>query len=425
MDGSVAGLGTTGIKAGAAAFFEDVDMSLGIKVSGLVSSTLAELQAIALALKCVLPFSSVNLFFDSQAVLDAYKSQLVLVHPDFHNCCWIEHCHIKNIIRTKNLNVVWCKVKGYSGVLGNNVTDVLANSVFSSECFLPPHLKEHFILADSCMVSSNARHFACDIFQSIHCAHWEVGSGSRVVANNFLADIDWYRSFLVWHLNLHMAANFMSKHTAGTRSYFMKALHHQLPVVIHKHLYNKCYSSVVCLFCGDVEVSDHVFICISNMAVRAHLLNSHAVIWKSFSGLAWSSLCIIQLMSPGASNGVVFTTLCKGVVFNSWFLETVSIFGDSKIAGRLVVDFVWNFCLAFRDEVWLVHAKHRTLMKKNGLIPKDSSMPVFVSGLSTTFSAGVVKLLGISEAFSVSSGLCKACLFFFGIGNLAFVHIDI
>ncbi|KAG9297556.1 hypothetical protein G9A89_007631 [Geosiphon pyriformis] len=290
-DGSVAGLRTTGIKAGAAAFFEDVGMGLGIEVSGLVSSILVELQAIALALE----------------------------------------------------------------------------------------------------------HFICGIFWSIYCARWEVGSGSKVVVDDLLADIDWYRSSLVWHLDLHMAAGFTSKHTAGACSYFMKALYHQLPVVICKHFYDKCYPSMMCLFCGDVKVSDHMFTCISDMTVYARLLDSHAAIWKSLSGLAWSSSCVMQLMSPDASNGVV--------------------------AGRLVVEFVWDFCLAFRDKVWLVRAKHRTLIEKNGLIPKDGFIPVSVSGLSTTFSADVVKLLGISEAFGISSGLHKTCLFFSGIGNLASVHI--
>ncbi|KAG9307731.1 hypothetical protein G9A89_023296 [Geosiphon pyriformis] len=407
-DGSVAGLGTTGMKAGAAAFFENVGIGLGIEVSGLVSSTLVELQVIALALKCVSPFSSVDLFSNSQAALDACKSELVLVHPEFRNCYWIECHYIKNIIRTKNLNVVWCKIKDHSGVLGNNVADVLANSASSSGCFLSPHLKEHFILADSCMVFGNAKHFARDIFQSIHCTCWKVGSGSRVV-----------------HSDLHMAAGFTSKCTADACLYFMKALHHQLLVAVCKCLYNKCYPSVVCLFCGDVKISDHVFTCIFDMAVHAHLLDFHAAIWKSLSGLAWSSSCVMQLMLPGASNGAVFTALCKGVVFNGWFLKAVSIFGDSKIAGHLVVDFVQDFCLAFRDKIWLVHVKHRTLMKKNELIPKDGSMSVSVFELSTTFFAGVVKLLGISEAFGVSSGLCKTCLFFSGIGNLTSVHIDI
>ncbi|KAG9302180.1 hypothetical protein G9A89_020614 [Geosiphon pyriformis] len=85
MDRFLKGLDTVGCKAGAVVFFKDIDLSLGIDVSGLMSSTLAKMQAIVLALKCVLLSSSVHLFLDSQFTLDAYKSELDLVCPDFHN----------------------------------------------------------------------------------------------------------------------------------------------------------------------------------------------------------------------------------------------------------------------------------------------------------------------------------------------------
>ncbi|KAG9287941.1 hypothetical protein G9A89_017536 [Geosiphon pyriformis] len=84
-DGSLKNLGTAGCKAGAAAFFEDIGLGLNIGISGLMSSTLAELQAIALALECVLLSSSVYLFSDSQSVLNVCKTKLGLVCPDFHN----------------------------------------------------------------------------------------------------------------------------------------------------------------------------------------------------------------------------------------------------------------------------------------------------------------------------------------------------
>ncbi|KAG9306849.1 hypothetical protein G9A89_005750 [Geosiphon pyriformis] len=85
MDRLLSGLETLNIKTGAAVFFEDISMGLGVEVSGLMSSTIIELQAIALALECVLSFQSVDLFLNSQAALDAYKLELKLAHPDFRN----------------------------------------------------------------------------------------------------------------------------------------------------------------------------------------------------------------------------------------------------------------------------------------------------------------------------------------------------
>ncbi|KAG9288373.1 hypothetical protein G9A89_021404 [Geosiphon pyriformis] len=56
MDGSLCGLSTIDIKAGAVVFFQDINSGLGVKVFGLVSSTLMKLQTIALALECVSSF---------------------------------------------------------------------------------------------------------------------------------------------------------------------------------------------------------------------------------------------------------------------------------------------------------------------------------------------------------------------------------
>ncbi|KAG9285638.1 hypothetical protein G9A89_009278 [Geosiphon pyriformis] len=63
--------GSCEIKCGAAVYFSNLDLGIGAKVGGLVFLTMVELQAIALALECVPPNSSVVVYSDSQAVLDA------------------------------------------------------------------------------------------------------------------------------------------------------------------------------------------------------------------------------------------------------------------------------------------------------------------------------------------------------------------
>ncbi|KAG9304324.1 hypothetical protein G9A89_019886 [Geosiphon pyriformis] len=132
-DRSVKNLGTTGCRAGAAAFFKDIDLGLGVCVQDLMLSTLAELQAVVLALECVSVDCSVRLFLDSQAALDAYKSEVDLVCPDFRNWCWVERRHIRNIICGKNLKVSWHKVKGHSSVLGNNCANSIADTAALSD----------------------------------------------------------------------------------------------------------------------------------------------------------------------------------------------------------------------------------------------------------------------------------------------------
>ncbi|KAG9306680.1 hypothetical protein G9A89_004227 [Geosiphon pyriformis] len=357
-DSSLSGLESVNMRSGVVVFFDNINMDMGVKISGLMSSTLAELQMIALALECVPVFSSVSLFLDSQVVLDACRSELSVSHPDFYNRCWIKCCYIANFVCSKRLKITWHKVKSHSGNFGNNHADELAGHAVFSNLILPSPPPLTFC----------SQYF---LFYSL--------SALGI----------WFRSAFVWHPDSHMAAGSTSKHTAGIYTYFIKALHRRLPVAVHKRLYNRSYPSVICLFCGCVEVSDH----------------------KNISSLCHSTFSVSQFLSSCVLNTLFHIALCKEFVFKEWFHEAVSVFGDFKNAGVKVVNFVRALCLAFRDEIWSVHAKHHAFIEKRNLIPYDSSMPDFKSGLSFIYSAGVIKLLGIDVALGVSFGFCRFSLF--------------
>ncbi|KAG9299974.1 hypothetical protein G9A89_009702 [Geosiphon pyriformis] len=87
MDGSLKNFGMQEMGCGVAVYFSDVDMSIGIRVNGLVSSTLVKLQVITLALKCVSSYNSVVVYSNSQAALNACVTESVLASPNFHNQC--------------------------------------------------------------------------------------------------------------------------------------------------------------------------------------------------------------------------------------------------------------------------------------------------------------------------------------------------
>ncbi|KAG9303626.1 hypothetical protein G9A89_018523 [Geosiphon pyriformis] len=343
MDRSLKDLGTIGCKAGTATFFKDINLGLDIGVLELLSSTMAELQAIVLALECVPLSCSVHLFSDSQSALDVCKSELGLVCSDFRNQYWIKHQHIVNIIHNKNLQVSWHKVKDHSGISRNEHTNIIANAAFLSDWCLPSCLDEYFIVADSNVVSGNSKHFVHDVYHSVCHVYWEF--------------------------------------SASMCTYFIKALYYQLPVAIQKCLYDKHYPSVLCLYCGNVEVSDYVFFC--------------------------------ELLSFCVSNFSVSMALYKSFVFDDWFCKAVFIFYDLKIASLEVVKFVHSFGLTFKEDIWIVYAKHRAYMEKAGLILLDGLAFVSIFSLTSGFSAGVIKLLDITKAF----GIC------FGINNMVSIHI--
>ncbi|KAG9298409.1 hypothetical protein G9A89_000408 [Geosiphon pyriformis] len=215
MNGSLNGLDTLSMKAGAAVFFEDIDLSLGVRVSELVFSTMAELQAIALALECVLFSHLVNLFLNSQAALNVCKSEFMLTCPDFRNWCWIKCHHITNIIHHKNLDVNWVKVRDHSGVLGNECADTFTKTAAFFDMHLPHIINEHFFRASGNAMSGNSRHFVCGVFQSVYHTYWKIGSSFWVLVDSLHADVNWSRSSLMWHLNFHLTAGFTSTQTAG------------------------------------------------------------------------------------------------------------------------------------------------------------------------------------------------------------------
>ncbi|KAG9298224.1 hypothetical protein G9A89_002712 [Geosiphon pyriformis] len=378
-DRSLSNLDTINMLTDAAVFFEDIDSGLGVGISGL---------AVALALKCVPSFCSVDLFLDSQMALDACRLEFLLVGTDFRNHCWIEHHHIANVICHKNLDVNWIKAKSYLGVLDNERADALVKNAALSAWHLFHLVSERFLKVSVNTVSGNSRHF-------------EVGSGSWVVPDCLRTDIDWLRFSLVWHPNSHMATGFTSIRMAGFHTYFMKALHYHLSVAVRKRLYDRGYPSIVCLFCGKVKVSDHVH-----------------------SGLSCSFSCISQLLLTCISDVTVSTALCKGFVFGNWYHESVSVYKNPKVAVVNVVNFVYEFCFAFHDNIWLVHVKHWAIMEKNKLIPHDGSISVTVSGFSMRLLAGMIRLLGVADALGISFGYCKHCLFYAGVGDLVSVHIS-
>ncbi|KAG9285566.1 hypothetical protein G9A89_006554 [Geosiphon pyriformis] len=243
MDGSLKNLGTVDCRAGAAVFFEDINLGLGV-------------STIVLALEYVPAACSIDLFSDSQAALNAYRFELSLRQ------------HIQNVIHSKNLRVSWHKVKGYSSVSGNDHADSIADAVFLSSWYLSLCIDGHFLLADSGVVFGNSRHFVRDVYYAVCHAYWKVGSGSGFLASNLCSDVDWLSFSRVWYPNLNMATGFISRLTADTHTYLMKTLHYQLPVAVQKHIYDKYYTSVLCLYCGEVEISDHVFSCAVDDSAR-------------------------------------------------------------------------------------------------------------------------------------------------------------
>ncbi|KAG9286210.1 hypothetical protein G9A89_014196 [Geosiphon pyriformis] len=99
------------------------------------------------------------------------------------------------------------------------------------------------------------------MFRFVCRAHWKVGPGYNVISRVLVGNVDWVITSRVWHSDLHMLAEFTSQKSATLYMYIIKAVHHKLPVAVHKRLYDKKYSGVLCLLCSEMELSNYVFTC--------------------------------------------------------------------------------------------------------------------------------------------------------------------
>ncbi|KAG9294968.1 hypothetical protein G9A89_017762 [Geosiphon pyriformis] len=366
-DGSLRNAGSAEVACGAAAYFPVLDKSIGVAVRGLVSSTMAELQAVALALKCVPSSSTVVLRLDSQAAIDACVSEMSLVAPDFRNQCWLERRHIFNLVRDKDLSVSWVKVKGHSGIPGNVRADLAAGAAFGSPFSFCADVREHFLVAEGIAVSGNACYFVRNIFRSICCAHWKAGAGCNVVPDAMIGCIDWVVTAKVWHPDFHMLAGFTSRTSSTLCTYIMKAVHRRLPVAVRKRLYNKCYSSVLCLFYGEVEFSDHVFTCVHESGICGEILVEASACWSTLAG-GFPASAVLRVLSQCSSNVGLYTLVCKGFVLEEWYKEACNVFEEKKVATARIVDYVRFIVGLHRARVWLSRASHRVVMEKAGLV---------------------------------------------------------
>ncbi|KAG9304070.1 hypothetical protein G9A89_005980 [Geosiphon pyriformis] len=381
MGGFVRNYGHADVASGAAAYFPTIDLSVGIKILGLLFSTMAELQAIALALECI-PFScSVVLHFDSQMAINACISEMSLSVPDFHSSCWLERCQIFNLVCDKNLSVHWVKVKGHFGVYGNIRVDAAAGDAAFSQFSLPVGVSEHFLVAENILVFGNTCYFVQDLFRSICCAQWEMGPGQDVILT--------------------------IRRSSYLRTYLMKAVHHQMSVVVRKWLYDKCYPGVLCLLYYEVELLDHVFTL--SFAGFCSLLSSAVL-----RSLDW---CFLDVD--------LYFVLCKEFVLRDWCVEAMEVLDSKKETISIVVGFVGYFVKLHCSKAWLVKSPYRVKIEAAGLVGDNTLISGLFHCINSLLSSKVVRILGVINFFAISFGRHRSCLFFSGLDGSLCVLLGI
>ncbi|KAG9288797.1 hypothetical protein G9A89_023094 [Geosiphon pyriformis] len=153
---------TTNVAGSMTAYFPSVNLSVGVKVQSLLSSTLSELQVVALVLECISFSCIVVLYLNSQTAIDTCVFEIVK----------------------------WVKIKGHSGVIDNVEADAAAGCATCFKLSLPIRVHECFLVAEATAVFGNVYYFVRDVFQSIYHAHWEAGPGQNIILSDLMRCVD-------------------------------------------------------------------------------------------------------------------------------------------------------------------------------------------------------------------------------------------
>ncbi|KAG9303965.1 hypothetical protein G9A89_005875 [Geosiphon pyriformis] len=138
-----------------------------------------------------------------------------------------------------------------------------------------------------------------------------------------------------------MLFGFTSRKSANLCTYLMKAVYKRLLVAVRKRLYNRSYPGVLCLLCGEVEFSDHVFACSDNSGLRRNILVEAVEKWISLSGISSSSLSAILFLLLLCSLGVsLYIAMCKGFVIRNWYAKAVLVFEGKEKATQTLVEYI-------------------------------------------------------------------------------------
>ncbi|KAG9290548.1 hypothetical protein G9A89_020918 [Geosiphon pyriformis] len=393
-DGSVKGLGLLGAHSGAIAYFLNVNVSIRVKMDGLLSSTLMELQVIALALECVPTSRSVNLFINSQTLLNLCESGGGVFSPDFHDKCWIKKEHICHN-----------KVKDYSGIVGNEHANFYTDATVASKFFLSLVVPYHFLRIENRPVSRNARHVAKKLFNTVHSVGWEAKCVGNFINVGLCDCFDKAKTFCVWHPDGKIKSGYTSSALMTLWSYLMKVLYHHLLVAKRKRLYNLRYLSIACIQCELVEDSDHMFSCVHNANVRETLLFDAFMEWNMVLGIFANENAIANLLLEAGFFIDLFTVLIKGFVLKDWVADTVSCLGAGFGGGILVVNFIHHFAKSHKSAIWILVAKLRSYYKKHNLLLQDGFSFSLVSGLSSLWSAESIRDFGFRLGIHMCFGL--------------------
>src|SRR6266542_1789563 len=256
---------------GASWVIENTELSFKCGVEHFPSSTRPELMAILTALLAVPLHAIVTIYTDSQAAIDGINGilQMNSSRRIFKMANSSLLGVIKQLISAKSLNFKLEKVKGHSGVEGNDKADRLAKEAAGQ-------VKEGTLgivtLVDSevgygidfnvtwnkVVIDSDLRKFNRLVCNGIADSQWSLASIWESPAWNDTWISKSKHSLYAWHLWWKLLKNLNHFHCKSFRlhrklAFIIKLTHNLLPTIDKLRDRNPCYANLKCPMCEQVD----------------------------------------------------------------------------------------------------------------------------------------------------------------------------
>ena len=276
-DGSLNKINDKNVSMGAGWIIMDQNMSPLIEATGCTfnwpSSTRSELAAIFFCILCMPANSWIIIYSDSQAAIDGInKTRMNNKKSKNSSRLWFKlnnSSYIGSIIElldSKNIRLELIKIKGHSGILGNELVDLIAKKACNCEYKIMvnnPQLKNLIYRPtwNGFTIERELRKFTKQIAEAVEQANWSYNRNLRDIFhshhNLYNWDITW---FLLRKVNQN---NNITKETNSLFKLHVRLLHDSLPTleVMKKRRYD-IYRDIACLFCHqENETIEHLIEC--------------------------------------------------------------------------------------------------------------------------------------------------------------------